>query len=278
MNWRSAANRRPAVRPPAPRALRQKLAERSNHRQKRRARGSGSGKAKRIAAAKVGMSEPTAEKAEEVLKEIDKAKAAGDKERAADLRETLNNESVAEAHRKATNENLVRNQETGPPVVNMLDERDEVVPRHLHGIFADRSKFKVALTQIRAIKSAMKALADAPGGSRIRFNTLQVDLDNARNHIRFAMPYTSCTYCDGHDKACGACRGQGWITESIFDQAPKDKAAAGEEQAEAAADKSNAKNPLRIADEAINLLGTIDRNDGLRLRRSRGCSIGLNFS
>jgi hypothetical protein len=57
--------------------------------------------AKDEAAADVGLSRPTAEKAAAVVKEIDKAAAAGETERAADLLDTLNNKSVSAAHEKA---------------------------------------------------------------------------------------------------------------------------------------------------------------------------------
>ncbi len=59
------------------------------------------GEAKDDAAAQVGMSRPTAEKAREVVEEIDKASKAGDTSKAAALREKLNRGSVAEAHREA---------------------------------------------------------------------------------------------------------------------------------------------------------------------------------
>jgi len=59
------------------------------------------GRAKDDAASHVGMSRPTAEKAREVVEEIDKAKEAGDESRAASLRQKLNKGSVSEAHREA---------------------------------------------------------------------------------------------------------------------------------------------------------------------------------
>lgn len=170
--------------------------------------------AKRKAAAKVGMSEPTAEKASVVVQEIDKAAAAGDTAKAEKLRDELNHGSVSSAHRLATN------QELGPTSHDVVDELGKNVPKPLHKIFAARSTFKALLSQLRTLKSDVKSLADADGGDRIRFNTIQVDLDNARNHLRFAMPYCLCTYCDGTDKACGGCRGTGWITEAIHDQSP----------------------------------------------------------
>lgn len=60
------------------------------------------GRAKDQAAAEVGMSRPTAERAVEVVQKIDELEAAGDKEQASEIRETLNHKSVSAAHKKAT--------------------------------------------------------------------------------------------------------------------------------------------------------------------------------
>lgn len=60
-----------------------------------------SGRAKAEAAAQVGLSRPTAEKAREVVEVIDKATAAGDMKRADELRDKLNKGPVAAAHRAA---------------------------------------------------------------------------------------------------------------------------------------------------------------------------------
>ncbi|HEX4070603.1 MAG TPA: ParB N-terminal domain-containing protein, partial [Planctomycetaceae bacterium] len=59
------------------------------------------GEAKEKAAAKAGMGRQKAERAAAVVEEIDKAEAAGDAGRAAELRHELNEGTVAEAHRNA---------------------------------------------------------------------------------------------------------------------------------------------------------------------------------
>lgn len=59
------------------------------------------GEAKDQAAAEVGLSRPTAEKAAAVVEKIDKLTEAGKAEEAAKLRETLNTKSVAAAAREA---------------------------------------------------------------------------------------------------------------------------------------------------------------------------------
>ena len=58
------------------------------------------GKSSELAAEKVGLSTRTAERAAAVVKEIDRAEAEGEPERAQELRQTLNEKSVAAAHRQ----------------------------------------------------------------------------------------------------------------------------------------------------------------------------------
>lgn len=60
------------------------------------------GKAREKAADRVGMKPRTAEKAAEVVEKIDECEAAGETEKAEELRETLNTKSVSAAHKKAT--------------------------------------------------------------------------------------------------------------------------------------------------------------------------------
>jgi len=101
------------------------------------------------------------------------------------------------------------------------DGLGNLLPDRLHVVFAARAEFASILNQLSSTKSRIAKLADSAGGEHIRFNTLQVDLDSVRNHLNIAMPFCLCCYCDGTDKACGGCRGTGWITEAIRDRAPK---------------------------------------------------------
>lgn len=67
-----------------------------------------------------------------------------------------------------------------------------------------------------------------PGGFWLAQNLQKVeaDLRNLRNTIRFCRPYQVCPHCQG--KQCSACKGQGWVTEQIWEAAPKDLKARAE--------------------------------------------------
>ena len=86
----------------------------------------GEGEAKAIAAAKVGLSKPTAEKAVVVVQKIDEAEAAGNTTKAAERRQELNKGSVAAPHRKVTGQADAPSGQPAAPAGNVLDGRRPV--------------------------------------------------------------------------------------------------------------------------------------------------------
>lgn len=171
------------------------------------------GKAKEIAADAVGMDRKTADKASEVVDEIDAATASGDTERAEALREELNEGSVAAAHRKAT----APKEEAAP-----VDELGQKLPKKLVEAFESCHKFDSILGKLKVVVADAKALADLSGGERVQWNTLKTDLDNVRRHLTFARPHAICPYCSAKSKDCKACKGLGWVGKDTYEQAPKE--------------------------------------------------------
>lgn len=56
------------------------------------------------------------------------------------------------------------------------------------------------------------------------FNQAKTDLQNLSTALKFAMPYCVCVYCKSKApkrEKCNACKGNGWITEAIYDSAPE---------------------------------------------------------
>jgi ParB-like chromosome segregation protein Spo0J len=196
--------------------------------------GSGAaGKAADRAAAKVGISRPTAEKAAEVVQQIDKATAAGDTEKAAELRHELNQGTVAAAHRKATGPTAanVAAQEKGKATAEILDETGQKVPQHLWAVFAARADFDAVLGLMKQVVGGVRKLANVPAGVCLPFNVFKCDHDNARNTITFARPFAVCRPCHGQGtisgQDCKACKARGWLTKDEFGQLPKGEPANG---------------------------------------------------
>jgi ParB-like chromosome segregation protein Spo0J len=154
------------------------------------------GKAGDIAAEKIGLSRPTAEKISATVAVIDEAEASGDTETAAELRNVLENESASEAARQAkkAKEKLRRakaaaekkaakeaarqaaidaggdpdsepepepepEEEAEPePAKKPTDKNGKVLPKNLIEIFEKRSLFKDVLNKLTQLQKSYNAL------------------------------------------------------------------------------------------------------------------------
>ena len=170
------------------------------------------GDARDIAAEQVGMSGKTADKAADVVDAIDDAEAEGDTERAADLRETLNNKSVDAAHKKA------KGQKTPKPVT---DQADRPVPASLLVTFQNRSGFNSLSRSISAIQKGAESLIAKAGGERLNMSAVKTAVKDLRSAITVASPYAVCPYCKG--KGCKQCDELGWIHKDRWDGIPKER-------------------------------------------------------
>ena len=59
--------------------------------------------------------------------------------------------------------------------------------------------------------------------SQAEMSRAKQHLDNVRAILKFAKPHSICVYCEGKANKCTACNGTGWITQPVFDMAPKEK-------------------------------------------------------
>lgn len=217
------------------------------------------GQAGDIAAEKIGLSRPTAEKISATVAVIDEAEEAGDTETAAELRDTLENKSASEAARKAkaakaklrrakaAAEKKAAQQavidaggdpdpepepevdaEAEPELTKKpTDKNGKVLPKHLIEIFEKRSLFKEVLNKLTQLQKAYNALvAEENAYATHKINKVQAqnDLKNFKNLIQFAQPHAICPYCKGTGKdkggGCTACKGTCWVVETAYKAAP----------------------------------------------------------
>lgn len=116
---------------------------------------SDTGEAAAKAAAEVGMSRPTAEMAAKVVDAIDALAAEGKQEEAEHLTETLNNTSVAKAHREATGKTpTAKRPQTPKPELDthFLDDAEASQFMELKRIWADCGQY---------VKAAFREWIDA---------------------------------------------------------------------------------------------------------------------
>jgi len=169
--------------------------------------------AKAVAADSVGMARNTADKAVEVVHEIDKAESEGKTAEASELRETLN-KNVSAAHRKVSEP---KNPPEPEPVV---DAKKEPVPEKLKAVFESRDEFDLILSKLKNIVQVTNTLAASDAGAHLNANALKADFDNLRRQIRFGKPHAVCPYCKAKKPKCECCKGLGWVTEDQYKNTP----------------------------------------------------------
>lgn len=108
-----------------------------------------------------------------------------------------------------------------PPTVILTDGVGGEVPERLWPIFQAKDRFDTLCNALSQVKKLAGELAEAEAGSYMRLDTISADVGNARSQIKHAAPYAVCPYCDAKKgKKCDACKGIGWVTKLIYDQAP----------------------------------------------------------
>jgi ParB-like chromosome segregation protein Spo0J len=161
------------------------------------------GQAKDLAAADIGVSRKTADKAAQVVDEIDKAEASGDEERAQELKDSLNNGSVSAAHRKATETTDGGDQKNseGPP--------DRWITSLQKDLTSVARRVEVALEKEQSDRGDETASVEKWGQEFL------TRLRNARATLTLNKPHTKCKTCKGQKRAkpCSECGGSGWMTK-----------------------------------------------------------------
>ena len=184
------------------------------------------GRSTELAAAEVSLSPKTAEKAVEVVHAIDAAKASGDTAKAKELSDTLNNGTVAAAHRKATEKPA----EDSPAIVK--DSLDRDIPAHLKGQHKLAAKIQAVANTLDKVKKELTPLAEEPGGAFIQLQAILIALKDVKGLISQSRYWTDCPRCKGKkNPKCDRCDGHGFIPHSRKGQlSAEDKAYLGIEK------------------------------------------------
>lgn len=169
------------------------------------------GKSSDAAAEKVGMSSKTAEKAAKVVDAIDEAEAAGDTEKADQLRGTLN-KNVSAAHREAQ-------QEPG---------REEIPEDDLAVLIPNWAKgFDRLSREFTKLLKEAEYLGKSEGGEHLDSNRIQeltAKVKSCQAVIKACKPAAVCPYCEADIRKvakCDPCRGAGYVTKVIAEAAPR---------------------------------------------------------
>jgi hypothetical protein len=113
------------------------------------------------------------------------------------------------------------------PAAEVKDELDQIVPAHVAPAFAIRAKARQWANQLNAIKRELaQAIADKePGFDELerQEQRIALDLDRAKQAIKFTIPYAVCPYCKAEKvPKCDACKRRGWVHSSTYKAAPQE--------------------------------------------------------
>lgn len=109
---------------------------------------------------------------------------------------------------------------------DLKDSLGNEVPGDLEEVFEITGEFDEQRNKLKAIKSWLTQRIKHPAGKWLdsAVQRIRTDIDHADSEIKHAKPYCPCVYCHNKEPKvanCNACKGLGWITEPIYDAAPK---------------------------------------------------------
>lgn len=141
-----------------------------------------------------------------------RAEALADATKAAGKKPPTADQIKAEVDRRAADEPEPVTDARGSPVTQ----------KKLQPVFVAGVAFGTLASQVATLKGKVAALLEGPAGAVLAEQRQDVERDrqNILAALKFSRPYTVCPYCDARKKDCEACRGRGWVTKHVHDQAP----------------------------------------------------------
>ena len=110
------------------------------------------------------------------------------------------------------------------PPPDKLDPAGQVIPEQAMEAFACVPEMNQMCRALDTLATRIEVLGNGPAGTFLHAREIIRDIENARRAIHDRRPAYACCYCKGNDNIqCAACSGSGWLTKSIYDQAPLSK-------------------------------------------------------
>lgn len=86
--------------------------------------------------------------------------------------------------------------------------------------FQMRHEFKALTSTLTEMAKRLDELAATEVGYALKVSQIKLDMKNAKDGIKWAMPYKNCPY-PSHE-GCKACRGLGWVIRDVWDNIPEE--------------------------------------------------------
>ena len=111
---------------------------------------------------------------------------------------------------------------SGPPKITYDKAGRPVVDSKLAKVMADAAWFDETVKKLQEIRRDIVEMGGGELGWQLRVNTIETDLRNAIEAVKWARPHTTCPYSGCKSRGCKACGGHRWVTESVWDNIPAD--------------------------------------------------------
>lgn len=102
------------------------------------------------------------------------------------------------------------------------DQRGHPIPKSLEFIFDAVTELKTQAKNIAAVINWLEKTKDHPAMQQVPNHQMRVDLENAKEALKYSIPYAVCPTCKG--KGCTRkvqsktyCEGRGWLIKSQSD-------------------------------------------------------------
>lgn len=107
--------------------------------------------------------------------------------------------------------------------VTARDQVGEPIPAKLAPLFADDflNQLQGSIQNLRASLSH-EAKAGRALLAHASHQSIDIQLKNAWEQIKFAKPYAVCPKCKGGGAKCQPCKGSGWLTRGTYEQLPSE--------------------------------------------------------
>ena len=106
----------------------------------------------------------------------------------------------------------------------LLDSVGEVIPENLVPVFNRVNEIKTLIHQLNQIlKIAKDGVANKDLlWSHCKLNNLEIEMRNAKEVLKFTMPYSVCRFCMGDGKDCRGCGELGFQNEAQYRAVPSE--------------------------------------------------------
>ena len=127
--------------------------------------------------------------------------------------------TVAEATRDAARAEV---QASAPPKVMRDGAGNAVKDKAVKEALKQVEQFDHLIGLLATIKKEVLELGKAPVGRALRVDHIELEIKNAIEAIKFAVPFAACPYTTCGTSGCKACAGSRWVTKDVWNNIPSE--------------------------------------------------------